>query len=47
MQTGKKTSVGSPVKIEDGDDQHEGEDIGENPHQVVFFWTLTHTGKKC
>lgn len=30
----------SPVENEDDEDQHEGQQISENPHQVVLIWTL-------
>lgn len=48
---GKKKNVfcisvdGSPMEVEDDDDHQEGEDIGENPHQAVLFWTLMHRHK--
>lgn len=28
------------MKDEDDEDQHEGNQVGENPHQVVLVWTL-------
>lgn len=30
----------SPVKDEDDENQHEGQQISENPHQVILIWTL-------
>lgn len=30
----------SPVKEEDEEDEQEGHQIGENPHQFILIWTL-------
>lgn len=37
----------SPVEAEDDEDQHKGQRICENPHQVVLCWSLVDREETC